>query len=100
MHLILDLGKQEREMGDSETGGGIDGLYLKHPLLCLSMWAALAMGVMEYGTVLKKMLLFTMSRAWQLGRAVQRAKVTHSNVIQSILEEREGMVLIIGKVRQ
>ena len=62
------------------------------------MSAALAMGVMDYSSVLSKMVLFTMSRAWQLGRAVQRANIMHSSITQSIVEEQEGMVLIIGKV--
>lgn len=53
---------------------------------------------MPFSSVLAQMVLFTMSQAWQLGRAVQRAVNTHSSVISAIVEQQGGLVLITGKV--
>ena len=62
------------------------------------MSAALATGVMDFSSVLSKMVLFTMSQAWQLGRAVQRAINSHASVVETIAEQQNGIVLILGKV--
>ncbi len=62
------------------------------------MSAAIATGVMDFDTVLSKTVLFTMSQAWQLGRAVLRARHLHTSVVRAIVEQLNGMVLITGKV--
>lgn len=64
------------------------------------MSAAIAIGVMDFRSVSSKMILFTMSQAWQLGRAVNRAINTHSSAINSIVEQQQGLILITGKVRE
>ena len=63
------------------------------------MSAAIATGVMPFGSALSDMVLYTMSQAWQLGRAVQRAVKTHGNVVKAIAQQQGGLVLISGKVR-
>ena len=62
------------------------------------MSAGLAIGVLDYKEVLSKTVMFALSRAWQLGRAVMRARKSHSNVIQAIVTQQNGMGLIRGKV--
>ena len=63
------------------------------------MTSALATGVMPFGSVFSKMVLFTMSQAWQLGRAVKRANSSHTSAITAIVEQQKGFLLISGKVR-
>lgn len=63
------------------------------------MSAAIVTGVMPFSSALSQMVLYSMSQAWQLGRAVQRAINTHSSVINAVVEQQRGLVLIIGKVR-
>lgn len=63
------------------------------------MSAAVATGVMDYPTMLSKAVLFTMSQAWQLGRAVMRARLTHSPVLTAVAKQQNGLVLITGKVQ-
>ena len=63
------------------------------------MSAGLAMGLMDYSTMLSKSVLYTMSRAWQLGRAVLRARHTHTPVLAAVAEQQHGLLLIRGKVR-
>ncbi len=60
--------------------------------------AAVAMGVMTYDEMMSKCVLLTMSKAWQLGRAVLRARATHTNVIRAVVEMQHGLTLLIGKV--
>ena len=62
------------------------------------MSAAVALGVMSLNEMLEKCVLFTMSQAWQLGRAVMRARVLHTDVILAVVEQQKGMVLMTGKV--
>ena len=62
------------------------------------MSAAIAIGPMSFNEMLEKCVLFTMSRAWQLGRAIMRARVQHTDVIQAVVEQQNGMVLMAGKV--
>ena len=57
------------------------------------------MGVLTLQDVLNKAVLLSMSMAWQLGRAVRRAQLTHSSVLQAIAAQQNGVVLIVGKVR-
>ncbi len=56
------------------------------------------MGVMSYDEMMSKCVLLTMSQAWQLGRAVLRARATHTNVVQAVVEMQHGLILIVGKV--
>lgn len=70
-------------------------------ILCVYLFrmsAAIATGVMPFSSVFSNMVLFSMSQAWQLGRAVQRAVNTHTSVISAIVEQQQGLVLITGKV--
>ena len=62
------------------------------------MEAGLAMGVMDFSSMMSKTVLYTMSRAWQVGRAVLRARRLHSSVLAAITDLQEGFVLIYGKV--
>lgn len=62
------------------------------------MSAGIATGVMDYPTMMGKAIFFTLSQAWQLGRAVMRARFNHSPVLTAIAEQQKGLVLITGKV--
>ena len=63
-----------------------------------SMSSAITLGVMSLSEVMSKCVLFSMSQAWQLGRAVMRAQHTHINVLSAVAEQQNGIVLITGKV--
>ncbi|CAI8049978.1 hypothetical protein GBAR_LOCUS27500, partial [Geodia barretti] len=39
-----------------------------------------------------------MSMAWQLGRAMRRAKLNNSSVLEGIAAQQNGTILIVGKV--
>ena len=73
-------------------------LPLLYYYICFRMSAAIAMGVMDFNTVLSNCILFTMSQAWQLGRAVSRARTTHNSMIDAVIEQQNGILLITGKV--
>ena len=60
--------------------------------------AAVATGVMSYDEMMSKAVLLTMSQAWQLGRAVLRARANHTSVIQAIVDMQHGLTLMVGKV--
>lgn len=62
------------------------------------MSAGIALGVLNFNEMLEKCILFTLSQAWQLGRAVMRARVQHTDVIQAVVEQQKGIVLMTGKV--
>ena len=62
------------------------------------MSAAVALGVMNLNEMVEKCVLFTMSQAWQLGRAVKRARALHTDIIHAVVEQQKGMVLMTGKV--
>jgi len=62
------------------------------------MVAGVAMGGVDFPTMMSKTVLYTMSQAWQLGRAVLRARRLHSSVLAAITDQQEGFVLICGKV--
>ena len=63
------------------------------------MSSGIAIGVMTFKEMMESYgVLFTMSRAWQLGRAIMRARVQHTNVVQAVIEQQKGMVLMTGKV--
>ena len=64
----------------------------------VSLSAAIATGVMTYSEMLVKSVMFTMSQAWQLGRAVFRARKLHTNAVRAVVEQQHGMVLLTGKV--
>ena len=57
------------------------------------------MGVINFETVFLKMVVFATSKAWRLGRAVHRAMKMHSSVLEAIVEQQQGVVLLTGKVR-
>ena len=67
-------------------------------LLLYRMSSGVALAVMTYKEMLEKSVLFTMSQAWQLGRAVMRARVQHTNIVETITTQQKGMVLLTGKV--
>ena len=64
-----------------------------------SMQAAISMGPMNLQEVLKCCVLFSMSMAWQLGRAVQRARNMHTSAIEAIVNQQYGTLIIVGKVQ-
>lgn len=62
------------------------------------MSSGVALALMTYKEMLEKCILFTMSQAWQLGRAIMRARVQHTNIIETVITQQKGMVLLTGKV--
>ena len=62
------------------------------------MSSGVALALMTYKEMLEKSILFTMSQAWQLGRAIMRARVQHTNVIEMVTTQQKGIVLLTGKV--
>ena len=46
----------------------------------------------------KDCIIHSYSRAWQLGRCVMRARISHSNVVQAIAKQQNGILLLTGKV--
>ena len=63
------------------------------------MSSGVTVALMTYKEMLEKSVLFTMSQAWQLGRAVMRARAQHTNVIETVTTQQKGMVLLTGKVQ-
>ena len=62
------------------------------------MSSGVALALMTFKEMLEKSVLFTMSLAWQLGRAVMRARVQHTNVVEAVTNQQKGIVLLTGKV--
>ena len=62
------------------------------------MASGVAFAVMTYKEMLEKSILFTMSQAWQLGRAIVRARAQHTSVIEMVIAQQKGTVLMTGKV--
>ena len=62
------------------------------------MSCGVSLGVLTLQDVLNKAIPLTMSMAWQLGRAVRRAQVAHTSVLEAIATQQNGTVLIVGKV--
>ena len=60
----------------------------------------MALCLMTFKEMMEKLVMFTMSLAWQLGRAVisMRARVQHTNVIEAVTNQQNGLVLTTGKV--
>ena len=69
-------------------------MYLFHRMVC-----GISAGVFTLQDVLNKTVLLSMSMAWQLGRAMRRAKLNHSSVLEGIAAQQNGTILIVGKVR-
>jgi len=63
------------------------------------MSCAVSIGVLTLQDVLNTTILFSLSVAWQLGRVVECARRTHSDVLQAIAKQQNGTVLLVGKVR-
>ena len=79
-------------------------IYLVHVGVLYSfphfrMSCAVSIGVLTLQDVLNTTILFSLSVAWQLGRVVECARRTHSNVLQAIARQQSGTVLLVGKVR-
>ncbi len=64
----------------------------------IRMTAYVTIGTLTLSEVLRFCVLHSMSQAWQLGRAIQRARSTHSSVIEAIVEQQCGTLIIVGKV--
>ena len=62
------------------------------------MSSGVALCLMTFKEMMEKSVMFTMSLAWQLGRAVMRARVQHTNVIEAVTNQQNGLVLMTGKV--
>ena len=60
--------------------------------------AAISLGTFTLPEVLERCVLFSMSQAWQLGRAVLGARVTHSSVLDTIVSQQHGTLVLAGKV--
>ena len=63
------------------------------------MSAGVSTGVLTFQDVLNTAVLFSLSMAWQLGRAVKWARLTHNSVLQAIANQQHGIILVTGKVR-
>ena len=72
--------------------------YIPHHPYPLSKIAGTASWVMTMSEMKEKCIFFSMSHAWQLGRAVLRAQHTHTNVLDAIKDQQKGIILITGKV--
>ena len=62
------------------------------------MASGVAISSLTLPQVLSSCVLFSMSRAWQLGRAILRARKNHSNVVTTVVEQQQGVLLFAGKV--
>ena len=62
------------------------------------MSSGVALCLMTFKEMMEKSVMFTMSLAWQLGRAVMRARVQHTNVIEAVTDQQNDLVLMTGKV--
>ena len=62
------------------------------------MSCAVCTSPMTLSQVLDTCVLQSYSRAWKIGRAVMRAQLTHSNIVQAIAHDQCGIVLLSGKV--
>ena len=62
------------------------------------MQAGVSVGVLTHREVFDRCVLFSMSMAWQLGRAVQRARNMHTSVMEAIVNQQNGTLIIVGKV--
>ncbi len=72
--------------------------YLISTFLVIRMSSGVTIGVLTLPEVLRFCVLHSMSQVWQLGRAIERAKSTHSSVIDTIVEQQQGTLIIVGKV--
>ena len=89
-------------MGGEE---GTEGIMLTSPSTHLiitnthiRMFAGISLGTFTLPDVLERCVLFSMSQAWQLGRAVLGARVTHSSILDTIVSQQHGTLIIAGKV--
>ena len=64
------------------------------------MSSGISLGVLTLQDVLNKAIPLTMSMAWQLGRAVRRAQLSHSSVLEAVATQQNGIILINGKVKK
>ena len=64
------------------------------------MASGVAVSSLTLPQVFSSCVLFSLSRAWQLGRTILRARKTHSNVVTAVVEQQQGMLLFAGKVCQ
>ena len=62
------------------------------------MSSGVALCLMTFKEMLEKSVLFTMSLAWQVGRAVMRARLQHTNVVEAVTNQQNGIILLTGKV--
>ena len=62
------------------------------------MICAVCLSLMTLSEVLDTSLLHSLSRAWQFGRAIYRAKQSQCNVIEAIITQQQGLLLLTGKV--
>ena len=62
------------------------------------MSSGVAISSLTLPQVLSSCVLLSLSRAWQLGRAVLRARKAHSNVVTAVVEQQQGLLLFTGKV--
>lgn len=68
-------------------------------LVLCRMVCGISAGVLTLQEILNKTVLLSLSMAWQLGRAVRRAQINGSNILEAIVAQQNGTILIVGKVR-
>lgn len=62
------------------------------------MTCGISIGALSLDEVLRTCVVYSLSQAWQLGRAIARARVMHTNVVDAVVKQQNGLLLITGKV--
>ena len=61
------------------------------------MSCGISLAPMSLKDILETCVLYSFSQAWQLGRAIFRARNAHTSVVDAVVEHK-GKVLLTGKV--
>ena len=64
-----------------------------------SMSSGISLGTLSLDDVMQTCVVYSLSMAWQLGRAIARARATHSGVVEAVVKQQNGLLLITGKVQ-
>ena len=64
-----------------------------------SMSSGISLGTLSLDDVMQTCVVYSLSMAWQLGRAIARARATHSSVVEAVVKQQNGLLLLTGKVQ-
>ena len=53
---------------------------------------------LTFNEVLNNCVMYSISKAWSLGRAVQRGRIAKADLVTTILDRAKGKLIISGKV--